>query len=328
MTFRYLSVFLLLIIYLVIWLYWKLSLRRKTFPIYSEKMDLILTKNLDKSKVKFKNSIITLALVLLTIAASGPQIGTRVRPLERRGVDLVIALDTSISMNAEDVTPSRLKKAKLELGRLISNLKGDRISIIVFAGTSHLYLPLTTDYEAALLFLNEIDSNMIPTQGTLLSTAMNTAIETFTDETDKFKVMLLVSDGEDHDDEAIKIATKASDLGLMINTVGVGSKSGSLIPIIDKNKKKTYKRNKKGNLITSILNDSNLKEIATAGEGSYFWFSNSSDSYKEIITEIESMEKKTIATHEFSEFEDRYQIIALFSLLCLLFGFLTPTIKK
>ena len=328
MTFRYLSVFLLLIIYLIIWLYWKLSLRRKTFPIYSEKMDLILTKNLDKSKVKFKNSIIILALVLLTIAASGPQIGTRVRPLERRGVDLVIALDTSISMNAEDVTPSRLKKAKLELGRLISNLKGDRISIIVFAGTSHLYLPLTTDYEAALLFLNEIDSNMIPTQGTLLSTAMNTAIETFTDETDKFKVMLLVSDGEDHDDEAIKIATKASDLGLMINTVGVGSKSGSLIPIIDKNKKKTYKRNKKGNLITSILNDSNLKEIATAGKGSYFWFSNSSDSYKEIITEIENMEKKTIATHEFSEFEDRYQIIALFSLLCFLFGFLTPTIKK
>ena len=313
---------------MIVWLYWRLSLRRKTFPIYSEKMDLILTKNLDKSKVKFKNSIITLALVLLTIAASGPQIGTRVRPLERRGVDLVIALDTSISMNAEDVTPSRLKKAKLELGRLISNLKGDRISIIVFAGTSHLYLPLTTDYEAALLFLNEIDSNMIPTQGTLLSTAMNTAIETFTDETDKFKVMLLVSDGEDHDDEAIKIATKASDLGLMINTVGVGSKSGSLIPIIDKNKKKTYKRNKKGNLITSILNDSNLKEIATAGEGSYFWFSNSSDSYKEIITEIENMEKKTIATHEFSEFEDRYQIIALFSLLCFLFGFLTPTIKK
>ena len=328
MTFRYISVSLLLIIYLIIWLYWKTSLRRKTFPIYSEKMDLILTKNLDKSKVKFKNSIITLALVLLTIAASGPQIGTRVRPLERRGVDLVIALDTSISMNAEDVTPSRLKKAKLELGRLISNLKGDRISIIVFAGTSHLYLPLTTDYEAALLFLNEIDSNMIPTQGTLLSTAMNTAIETFTDETDKFKVMLLVSDGEDHDDEAIKIATKASDLGLMINTVGVGSKSGSLIPIIDKNKKKTYKRNKKGNLITSILNDSNLKEIATAGKGSYFWFSNSADSYKEIITEIENMEKKTIATHEFSEFEDRYQIIALFSLLCFLFGFLTPTIKK
>ena len=328
MTFRYISVYLLLIIYLIVWLYWRLSLRRKTFPIYSEKMDLILTKNLDKSKVKFKNSIITLALVLLTIAASGPQIGTRVRPLERRGVDLVIALDTSISMNAEDVTPSRLKKAKLELGRLISNLKGDRISIIVFAGTSHLYLPLTTDYEAALLFLNEIDSNMIPTQGTLLSTAMNTAIETFTDETDKFKVMLLVSDGEDHDDEAIKIATKASDLGLMINTVGVGSKSGSLIPIIDKNKKKTYKRNKKGNLITSILNDSNLKEIAIAGEGSYFWFSNSSDSYKEIITEIENMEKKTIATHEFSEFEDRYQIIALFSLLCFLFGFLTPTIKK
>ena len=326
MTFRYLPVFLLLIIYLIISLYWKLSLRRKTFPIFSEKMDLILTKNLDKSKIKFKNSTITLALVLLTVAASGAQIGTRVRPLERRGVDLVIALDTSISMDAEDVTPSRLDKAKFELGQLIKYLKGDRVAIIVFAGSSHLYLPLTTDYEAAMLFLNEIDTGMIPTQGTVLSSALNTALNAFTDENDKFRLLLLVSDGEDHDGEAIKLARKAADSGYKINTVGVGSKNGSLIPITSKNGRLTeYKRDNKGKLITSTLNESILKEISIAGNGTFFWFNNNQDSYLDIAADIESMEKKTISTHEFSEYEDRYQFFATMALLFLIIGFVMPT---
>ncbi len=292
-------------------------------------MDKTITKRLDRSKIAMKSNIMILGTLLLTIAASGPQIGTRVRPIERKGVDLVIALDTSTSMDAEDVTPSRLAKSKLEVGKLIRNLKGDRVAIIVFAGTSHLYLPLTTDYEAALLFLNEIDSRMIPTQGTVLSTAMNTALDSFSDETDKFKVMMLISDGEDHDDQAVNLASKASEKGLMINTVGVGSRNGSLIPEKDKdNQKIGYKRDKEGKLITTTLNESILKEIATAGKGSYFWFSNSADSHKEIAAAIENMEKKTISTHEFSEYEDRYQIIAISSLFCFFIGFVIPTRKK
>jgi Ca-activated chloride channel family protein len=298
-------------------------------PLLSRSMDKTLTKYLDRSKIAMKSNIMILGTLLLTIAASGPQIGTRVRPIERKGVDLVIALDTSTSMDAEDVTPSRLAKSKLEVGRLIRNLKGDRVAIIVFAGTSHLYLPLTTDYEAALLFLNEIDSRMIPTQGTVLSTAMNTALDSFSDETDKFKVMMLISDGEDHDDQAVNLASKASEKGLMINTVGVGSRNGSLIPEKDKdNQKIGYKRDKEGKLITTTLNESILKEIATAGKGSYFWFSNSADSHKEIAAAIENMEKKTISTHEFSEYEDRYQIIAISSLFCFFIGFVIPTRKK
>ena len=148
--------------------------------------------------MKNKNNILIIGSLLLTLAASGPQIGTRVRPIERKGVDLVIALDTSTSMDAEDVTPSRLEKSKLEIGKLIRNLKGDRVAVIVFAGTSHLYLPLTTDYEAALLFLNEIDSKMIPTQGTVLSKAMLKALESFSneihfDQLDNFDLWILDS---------------------------------------------------------------------------------------------------------------------------------------
>ena len=229
----------------------------------------------------------------------------------------------------ESSSAGEANKKMAKYGKLIRNLKGDRVAIIVFAGTSHLYLPLTTDYEAALLFLNEIDSKMIPTQGTVLSKAMLKALESFSNEIDKFKVMLLISDGEDHDDQAVSIASKASNTGFVINTVGVGSKNGSLIPIKnDKDQKAGYKRDGKGNLITSIPNETVLKEIATAGGGTYFWFANSADSYQEIAIAIENMEKKTISTHEFSEYEDRYQIIALSSLFCYFIGFVIPTRKK
>ena len=328
MSFRFIWVLLFLLIQLALWSYWISQTKGYFSPLLSRSMDKTITKRLDRPMIAMKSNIMILGSLLLTLAASGPQIGTRVRPIERRGVDLVIALDISSSMDAEDVTPSRLAKSKLEVGRLIRNLKGDRVAIIVFAGTSHLYLPLTTDYEAALLFLNEIDSKMIPTQGTVLSTAMDVALDSFSDENDKFKVMMLISDGEDHDDQAVNIASKASEIGLMINTDGVGSRNGSLIPEKDKNNQKIgYKRDKKGNLITTTLNESILKEIATAGKGSYFWFANSADSHKEIAAAIENMEKKTISTHEFSEYEDRYQLIAISSLFCFIIGFVIPTKK-
>ena len=317
MSFRYTWVLAILFIQLIFWVYFVIKRQKQPPGLFSSAMDKILARDLNRSRVTLKNNILIIGSLLLTLAASGPQIGTRVRPIERKGVDLVIALDTSTSMDAEDVTPSRLEKSKLEIGKLIRNLKGDRVAVIVFAGTSHLYLPLTTDYEAALLFLNEIDSKMIPTQGTVLSKAMLKALESFSNEIDKFKVMLLISDGEDHDAQAVNIASKASDAGFIINTVGVGSKNGSLIPIInDKDQKAGYKRDTKGNLITSIPNEKVLKEIATAGKGTYFRFANSADSYREIAAAIENMEKKTISTHEFSEYEDRFLLIALASLLC------------
>ena len=206
MSFRYTWVLAILFIQLIFWVYFIIKRQKQPPGLFSSAMDKILARDLNRSRVTLKNNILIIGSLLLTLAASGPQIGTRVRPIERKGVDLVIALDTSTSMDAEDVTPSRLEKSKLEIGKLIRNLKGDRVAVIVFAGTSHLYLPLTTDYEAALLFLNEIDSKMIPTQGTVLSTAMLKALESFSNEIDKFKVMLLISDGEDHDDQAVNLS--------------------------------------------------------------------------------------------------------------------------
>ena len=331
MTFRFTWALVLIIIHIIIWILWQIKYKKQNLilPNTSKKIRNKYFSNLDEKRLEWRNRVIAIGLFILAIAASGPQIGTRVRPVERKGIDLVIALDTSTSMDAEDVTPSRLLKAKFELGRLIRSLKGDRVAIIVFAGSSHLYLPLTTDYEAALLFLNEIDTKMIPTQGTDISSAMNTAISAFTEETDKFKVMLIVTDGEDHEGEAVDIASQASKVGLMINTVGVGSSIGSLIPIKNnKGKIKEYKRDLKGRLITSALNEKTLQDIAISGNGTFFLFNNNRDTYKDIAKAIENMEKKTISTHEYSEYEDRYQFFALLAFFCLVWGFIMPTRTK
>ena len=327
MSFRHDWVLFLLVIQLLFWifLYFKKDSHRSTLSKTNDEVYSFLVRKINLSSIIIKNRLVFLGLFFLTIAASGPQIGTRVRPVERKGVDLVIVLDTSKSMDANDVTPSRLSKAKLELNKLIKNLNGDRVAIIVFAGSSHLYLPLTTDYEAALLFLNEIETDMIPNQGTSLSSALNTALTAFTEELEKFKVVLLVTDGEDHEGEAIDVAKRATMAGMIINTVAVGSDEGGLIPIESNNK---YKLDKKGRLVTSKVDQAILKDIAEAGNGSFYWFSNNRDSYIDIENGINKMEKKVISTHEYAEYDDRYQLFGLISLSFFLVSFIYPTKEK
>ena len=327
MSFRHDWVLFLLLIQLLFWifLYFKKDSQRSVLSNTNDEVYNFLVSKVNLNSVIIKNRLVFLGLFFLTIAASGPQIGTRVRPVERKGVDLVIVLDTSKSMDANDVTPSRLSKAKFELNKLIKTLSGDRVSIIVFAGSSHLYLPLTTDYEAALLFLNEIETDMIPNQGTSLSSALNTALTAFTEELGKFKVVLLVTDGEDHEGEAIGVAKKAAMDGMIINTVAVGSDEGGLIPIESNNK---YKLDKKGRLVTSKVDQVILKDIAQAGNGSFYWFSNNRDSYTDIKSGINKMEKKIISTHEFSDYDDRYQLIGLISLIFIIISFIYPTKEK
>ena len=327
MSFRHDWVLFLLVIQLLFWifLYFKKDSQRSALSKTNDEVYSFLVRKINLDSIAIKNRLVFLGLFFLTIAASGPQIGTKVRPVERKGVDLVIVLDTSKSMDANDVTPSRLSKAKLELNKLIKTLNGDRVAIIVFAGSSHLYLPLTTDYEAALLFLNEIETDMIPNQGTSLSSALNTALTAFTEELEKFKVVLLVTDGEDHEGEAIDVAKRATMAGMIINTVAVGSDEGGLIPIESNNK---YKLDKKGRLVTSKVDQAILKDIAKAGNGSFYWFSNNRDSYIDIENGINRMEKKVISTHEYAEYDDRYQLFGLISLSFFLVSFIYPTKEK
>ena len=299
-----------------------------SFQNIAEKLPQTLFNRVDFRKVKLKKVFTLTSVALLILAASGPQIGIRLSPIERKGLDLVFCIDVSSSMRGTDIKPSRLDKSKFEISQMIKNLKGDRVAFIVFAGTSHLYLPLTTDYEAAYLFLDQIDTQMIPTQGTDLSTAIQTGLSAFSDDDLKYKVLVLITDGEDHEGKAIDLAKKASKEGMVVHTVGVGTLSGSLIPTISSNGSTNYKKNKDGKLITSQLNETVLKDIAKAGGGVFTSFNNKPANYKKLLSEVNSMEKRSISSHVYSEFEDQYQKFGLLSLSLLVIGMLLSTKKK
>lgn len=327
--FPYILLFYLVFLFsLIIWINIDKKRKKKVWSKIDPVLKNKLFSRLDTNLLKWKNRLTIIGLIFLIFSAAGPQIGTRVSPIDRKGVDLVFAVDVSVSMNAQDIKPSRLEKAKFEISQIINQLKGDRIGIIVFAGSSHLYLPLTSDYEATQLFLDAIDTKMIPNQGTDLSTALRTGISVFNKEDDKYKVMVLVTDGEDHEGAAIELASTALKSGIITHSVGVGTDKGSLIPIKNDPNNNRYKRDKKGILITSKLNENMLIELADAGGGIYSRFNNRDSKYKEIISAIDNMEKRSIATHIYSQYEDRYQSFATISFLLLTAGLIMPTRKK
>ena len=326
MDWRYPYILILLILFIVVWAIWRFRVRNN-----KSKNNLIndrLKERIDQKKLLWKRRFRVYSLILLIIAAAGPLIGTHMKPVERKGVDLIFAVDVSVSMNAEDVKPTRLEKAKFEISQVIQKLKGDRVGIIVFAGSAHYFLPLTGDYEAARLFLDAIETNMIKTQGTALSSALKTSISAFPDESEKYKVLIIVTDGEDHEGEAIAIAEKSAKTGIVVNTLGVGSTNGSLIPIGKNGQVDEYKRDKKGQLITTVLNEGVLREIAEAGNGVFVRIDNSTNSSKKLLDAINEMEKKTFSSHEYAEYEDRYQIFAIFSLIFAVIAFVIPTNRK
>ena len=326
MDWRYPYILILLAIFVFIWFIWRIRTRKSK----SNKQFLNdrLMNRVDTKKQLWKRRFRVYSLLFLILAAAGPLIGTRIKPIERKGVDLIFAVDVSVSMNAEDVKPTRLEKAKFEISQVIQKLKGDRVGIIVFAGMAHYFLPLTTDYDAARLFLDAIETDMIKTQGTALSSALNTSISVFPDESEKFKVLVLVTDGEDHEGEAVAIAEKSAKTGIVIHTLGVGSANGSLIPIGKNGQVEEYKRDKKGQLITTVMNETMLREIAEAGNGEFVRIDNSTNSSKKLLEAIDRMEKKTFSTQEYSEYEDRYQIFAIFSLIFAVIAFVIPTNRK
>ena len=326
MDWRYPYILIFLIVFILIWTIWWFRTRSTNSDnnVLSDR----LKERIDPKKQLWKKRFRVYSLIFLIIAAAGPLIGTRVKPVERKGVDLIFAVDVSVSMNAEDVKPTRLEKAKYEISQIIKKLKGDRVGIIVFAGSAHYFLPLTEDYEAARLFLDAIETNMIKTQGTALSAALMTSIAAFPDESDKYKVLVVVTDGEDHEGEAIAIAEKASKTGIVINTIGVGSVTGSLIPIGRNGQIDEYKRDKKGQLVTTVLNETILRDIAKAGNGIFIRIDNQTNSSEKLLDDINAMEKKTYSTFEYAEFEDRYQIFAIFSLIFAVIAFIIPTNRK
>ena len=305
----------------------KLRLGLETLGTASVKKFLL--NRVKYSRIRLRSRLIILGIIFILLASVGPQIGMKLTELTREGVDIFILLDTSASMNAGDVKPSRIEKAKYELGRLLNKLEGDRVGLIAFAGSAHLHCPLTEDYSASRLFLNMMDTDLITTQGTDLAVAIQLALDHVENDDEKFKVFVLVSDGEDHQGEAIILAEKARKLGIIIHTLGVGTATGGPIPIYDDNGNRVeFKKNRRGRVVTSTLNESTLDEIARITGGLYIRVENQGNAIAPLLKEIDQMEKRELKSHVFSQYEDRYQVFLIIGLMLFSAEFLIPTRTK
>ncbi|MBD3392295.1 MAG: VWA domain-containing protein [Chitinivibrionales bacterium] len=261
--------------------------------------------------------------VSIVFVLARPRFGIKTEMVERRGVDVMVALDISKSMLARDIVPNRLDRAKHEIDRFIDLLKGDRVGLIVFAGESFVQCPLTLDYGAAKMFLDAVDSDWISLQGTALADAIRQSTKAFESLKRKHKVLVLLSDGEDHEGDAIAAAREAAKEGVRIYTVGIGSEKGVPIPISKGKGTVIYKKDRNGNLVMTRLNPVILEKIALEANGSYFNAGTNLD-LKRIYTEIARMEKRDFGMNKMSVYEERYQVFLLFALALLLLEFFLP----
>ena len=322
---------------LMLWFFWLIPVligvyisygiwRKKAFSIFghtSTLRRLIPEEILTRRKLKMYISLA--GIFLLWIAAIGPQLGARLVEVRRRGIDVLIAVDCSKSMLAEDVQPNRLSRAKLALSSLIQSLEGDRVGIIAFAGTAFLQCPLTLDYSAAKMFLDFLDTDLIPRPGTALGQAISVAIASFSRKERKHKVLVLITDGEDHGSEPLAMASEARREGIKILTVGIGSAAGEPIPIRDANNAVAgYKKDKTGNIIMSKLDEDTLQNIALKTDGKYFRAASGEIEIEGILDEITGMEKKELQSRLYNQYENRYQFFLLLGILLLLCELILP----
>ncbi len=273
-------------------------------------------------------TILILAFVVLVIGIADPQIGTKLEEVKREGVDIIIALDVSNSMRAEDIRPNRLERSKQAISRLIDKLQNDRIGIVIFAGTAFVQLPITNDFAAAKLFLSTIETDMLATQGTAIGAAIELASNSFDKKDKKFKSLIIITDGENHEDDALGEAKKAAEQGIIIHTIGMGSAAGGPIPIFKNNGSSGFLKDKEGNTVVTKLNEDMLKQVADAGRGKFVRASNSEDGLSVLLNEINKMEKKNYGTKVFTDYADRFQYFLLAALVLLLLEFVITEKKS
>lgn len=287
-----------------------------------------LTPGMGKYKQTLKFSLLAGSVLFLILGIANPQIGTKMEEVKREGIDIMVALDVSNSMKAEDLKPNRLENARQEISRMIDKLQNDRIGLIVFGGDSYLQLPLTTDYSAARLILSTVDVDVVPLQGTAIGSAIRLAMKSFAEGEKKHKVIVLITDGENHEDDAIAAAKDAAGEGVAIHTVGMGSPEGTPIPVYENNVQVGFKKDADRNTVITKLDELGLQQIADAGGGKYLRASNQQDDLDVILKEMESMEKKEFGAKVFTEYEDRFQYFLGVGLLCLVIEFFVSERKN
>ncbi len=272
------------------------------------------------SRPAFKFFLLMLALAFFIVGAARPQFGSKLKKVQREGIELIIALDVSNSMLAEDIQPNRLERAKRAISRMVDRMKDDKIGLIVFAGEAYTQLPITSDYNSAKLFLEAVNTQVVPRQGTAIGAAINMAIRSFTPNGDANKAIVIITDGENHEDDPVAAAQEASKNGIFVHTIGMGLPQGSPIPVL-RNGQTDYLRDNEGNVVVTKLDETTLEEIAAAGNGIYVRANNAQVGLNALFDEIAKMEKEEMETLVYSEYDDQFQYFFAIGLFLLLFEF-------
>jgi Ca-activated chloride channel family protein len=300
---------LLIIPIMVIVYIWRLHQRKKRllkFADYELVKELTSTASSQKKNTKFILNLFALFFLILGIA--NLQTGSKLKEVKREGSDIMVCLDVSNSMLAQDLTPNRLERAKIAIEKMINELQGDRLGIIVFAGQAYVQLPITTDYSAAKLFLESINTKIVPTQGTNIADAINLAVESFGKDEGKNKAIVIITDGENNEDESVvKSAEEASKNNIVIHTIGVGSEKGVPIPHYVNDAAAGYKKDKDGNTVVTKLDSKTLEDIAGAAGGVYVHAANSDMGLGTILDKIAELDKTQMESKQFTDYEDQFQ---------------------
>ncbi len=293
--------------------------RRQMKEFGDEELVNDLMPNVSRIRPAIKFGLVMLALVLLIIAAARPQYGQKEKTIHRQGIEVMVALDISNSMLAEDVAPNRLDRAKQMLSKLIDNMVDDKVGLIVFAGQAYIQLPITCDYVSAKMFLSTINPNMIKTQGTAIGDAILTSVRAF-GEADKevSRAIILITDGENHEDDALAAAKAAVEQGIKVFVVGIGKPDGSPIPIPGTN---NFRKDRNGNVVVSKLNEDMCREIAQAGQGIYVRCDNTNTATRAIQKELDDLATSELETKVYADYNEQYQGFVLLALLILIADF-------
>jgi Ca-activated chloride channel family protein len=299
-----------LIIALIGFLFWANSRKIKAFETFADKNLLAtLLASFDIRKYRLKEAFIIVTLILTVFSLMRPQWGFKWQEIKRRGLDILVAVDVSKSMLAEDIKPNRLERTKLALADFVKHLKGDRIGLIAFAGSAFVQCPLTVDYSGFLLSAESLDINTIPKGGTSISSAIREAIKSYEGGLKKYKVLIIITDGEDHEGDPVKAAELAQKEGIKIFCIGIGTNEGELIPVADESGNKGYLKDRSGAVVKSRLDETTLQKIALTTGGSYVRASSREFGldliYKEKLSE---MEKRELESKMAKQYEERFQI--------------------
>ena len=312
----YLYLLLLLPLLAAFYLYSNYRKRKNIRKFGDPELMAQLMPDVSKYRPDVKFWLVFAAIGLFTVLLARPQFGSKLETVKRQGVEVMIALDISNSMLAQDVQPSRLQKAKRLVAQLVDKMQNDKVGMIVFAGDAFTQLPITSDYVSAKMFLETINPSLITTQGTDIGAAIRLAMKSFTPQEGVGRAIIVITDGENHEGGAVEAAQEAAEKGMQVFVLGVGSPDGSPIPAEDGSN--NFRRDKDGNVIVTRLNEQMCQEIAQAGDGIYVRVDNSNAAQKVIAQEINKMAKADVETQVYTEFNEQFQAVAWIILLLLL----------